>query len=156
MLSTHYLTDLPVLLVFVLQIHRKSLSPTQHPPLDFRYPARPRRRSGLLSARQVAGLPDLHGEPTGRSWVVLWSSGWGEDHVWAPPSSCYCVPDFLASSVLWPKTEKLPLVSSLVPREWMQLGGAFSLVISFLVFQYQTVCWMLLRFSLQAEAPRAS
>lgn len=88
---------------------------------------------------------------------MLWRSGWGEDHVQAPPSSCYCVPDFLASSVLWPKTEKLPLVSSLVPREWMQLGGgAFSLVISFLFFQYQTACWMLLRFSLQAEAPGAS
>ena len=84
-LSTHYLTDYPVLLMSVLQSHRKSLSPTQHPPLDFHYLARPRRRSGLLSARQVAGLPDLHGEQTGRSWVVLRRRGWGEDHVRALP-----------------------------------------------------------------------
>ena len=36
-----------------------------------------------------------------------------------------CMTDLLASSVLWPKTGKLPLVSSLVPREWVQLlvGG---------------------------------
>ena len=33
-----------------------------------------------------------------------------------------CMTDLLASSVLWPKTGKLPLVSNLVPMEWVQRG----------------------------------